>query len=245
MKHGWNMLLASALAVTFVGSARAQVVIGSSVDLRVEATVGNTTDVKTDGQSQGATLNTLVANAQASAVEGSGSINAYTFIQAGWSNAASGVVVYEGVGWSTDGVGGGSISNGNGNDWTYMFQATGNGLLNVDYTVGAGGSETFGLNGFSVSLVSGSSSDGTFTFLNNGSWSTSVVNGETYTFKIFNGANIGGGLGTRNSNMVGFFNWNITGQRDPGGPSVPEPGSIALLFGSALGAVALRSRSRK
>lgn len=244
MKRNSLVLSLLILMVSAVPAAHSQVAVSSQIDLKASADAGIGAIVDTDFASQGATLNALAASVIATAVDPFAP--AFAIAEAGaaasWSNAGSGTVGFTNVGWRTDLVNNGHTLPNLGSDFSYVFQATGTGLLTVNFSVNSAGTSLFGLNGFGISLTSGSSFDSMFSTESQvGSWNTAVVNGETYTFQIKNAANISGGLTTRDAHMNGTFDWSISGQA---APSVPEPGTVAMIgaFAAVGGGALIRRR---
>lgn len=205
--------------------------ISSSLRLEANSNAGNGLITDIDEDSQNGTINPL--NASVSALATSGNASVFTTAEgiATWLSSAQGKLNLLNIGWNTIDVNTGEAYLFNGLDWTYKFLADTTGFFTLDYNITGSGSDIFGLNGFQF-LWSGSQNNEFLPLNTSGTLIRAITAGNSYTVNIRNGANIGGGLDTRNASMDGTFNWKI----DTAVTAVPESSSaLALLAFGFLG----------
>jgi hypothetical protein len=218
--------IAAAVAVVSLGwaaPALAGVIpVRSILSLEANASAdqsGVVTDLKT--QSQGAATNPLAVSVDALAVSGMDFAEASAIGSATWTSPGVGHVAIS-VSWTTS-AHTGSVVLGHIPDFYYQFIPDASGTMTLTYSIVGGGSDTFGLQGFAGAFGGGFPS---FPLGSSGTLSTTVVAGTTYDFYIGNEANISGGIGTRDAQMTGTFDFNIP---SAGPTAVPEPSTFALL----------------
>ena len=138
-----------------------------------------------------------------------------------WVNSAGGTYVSR-IGWATQNVAEGHIIFGFGTTGlTYGFVADTDRTLIVDFLVQGLGTNLFGLQGYVVRLFGpqgGPLLSDAFTNApvnSSGELTASLLAGNFYTLFISQGANIGGGLGTRDALMVGTFDFSLGRLRPP------------------------------
>lgn len=157
-----------------------------------------------------------------------------------WNSADSGYVSMD---WGWQNRSGGSQlfalteTNRISPNWTYTFTATGNGVFHGRYNVngfGFGVQPLFGADDFS-GVYGGDVNDPT----GFGSFSKTLVSGQTYTMSLYNNGNVSseGGM-DNNGSATSLVTWDITYRG-----AVPEPAPWALMIGGlGLAGGALRGR---
>ena len=187
-------------------------------------------------------------------------VSAFGTAQATWTSANSGSVDFTNYGWNYSVKDNAPISNGtdldanrpgSGLDWLYFFQATGDGVFQMNYNVTAAGTKD-GLFGWAIGFNSINGPIGTGgPDLNthfsdpttSGVFQANVTAGKFYSVSLAGNPNLSACC-SRNfaGAMNGTFDWQLT-ERDAG---VPEPASWALMlvgFGG-MGAI-LRARRQR
>ena len=193
--------------------------VSSSLSLEADANAGAGTVVNTGSQSQGTSVSPLNASATATAINGGASVVSTITGSASWVSPAAGSITLSNVGWTSANVTSGSADLFNGLDYSYTFTPDVAGTLTFNFNVTAGGSSTFGLNGFSFSF----DGDSRFFLINtSGTFTEPLAAGTTYTLQLMNFANISGSFGTRNSDMTGTFSFSIP-EAPPLLPRSPSP----------------------
>jgi hypothetical protein len=205
-----------------------------------------------------ATLN-VAANAVANGgvyLDHNERVSAFGAAQATWASANAGSVDFTNYGWTFSVKNDDPVANGadldanrpgDGADWSYVFQATGDGVFQMTYNVSATGSKD-GLFGWAIDFngVSVGPDLTTLQFADDpttsGVVTEAVTKGQFYSVTLFGNPNIGACC-QRNftGEMDGQFNWQIT-ERDAG---VPEPASWAMMlmgFGGLGAMMRLRRR---
>src|SRR5262245_5411403 len=215
--------------------AGATIAVSSRISLLADADAGNNLVSDSNSVSQGATINPLgPISVDAVSVDGGATARAFATVGSTWTSASAGQVVFSNVGFSSSGVSFGSAGFPfQGLDWEYVFIATDTGEFDLDFSVsiGAGTTDSFGLNPI-IFLWSGAGGGDFFDVGTSGSISRDIVAGTQYSFGLRNQSNIGGALNTRQATLDGTIIFRI-----------PEPSSLALL-GLALGLIpAFRRRA--
>lgn len=185
-------------------------------------------------QSQGSTLNsysgtvTVIDNDAANPGRW---LRVHSSASASWTDSAHGSVAWRNMGWEHNTIdSSGAKLNGfviNGPVWSYTFSATSDALFSLDYDL-RGHGDTFGLWG---ARIEWSGPGGNLDLINpydpttQGTFSRSVVAGNTYTVGLFNMGNTFTSpiLNTSSGYLDADFDWRI-------GP-VPEPSSVLALGG--------------
>jgi hypothetical protein len=235
-------ILCFLLAVS-VSSAFAQTPISSTFDLgaSADADIDDSNDPISDfySDSQGATLNSYSGSVEALDSLSSGDLaRVYADTSVIWFGAGAGELRFLN-GWEFDST---ATILGELNEasttvpvWTYTFQATENGFLNVQYNV-VGTGETFGLQPWTFLFdgPGGGESLGPDPAFpdGSGSFTRDLVAGTTYTMGFTNFGNVTGG------NLIGSSEGLLQWQVIP----VPEPATLVAL---GAGALALYRRRRK
>jgi PEP-CTERM motif len=261
-----TLLLAGAASALTLAAQPAAAATALSGDLNIVAnasTHSGPTQTSMDSQSWSNVPATL--NVTATAVANGGvfldhneRVSSFGTAQATWASANAGSVDFTNYGWNFSVKDNAPIANGadldanrpgSGFDWTYAFQATGDGVFQMNYDVTATGS-TDGLFGWAIAFTgpsgpTGSGGPDLNAHINDpttsGVFQANVTAGQFYFVGLAGNPNIGACC-ARNfaAAMDGTFDWHIT---ERGG--VPEPASWALMlvgFGG-MGAV-LRSRRK-
>ncbi len=237
---------AAALAFAAQPAAAARAVNGE-LNIVADAYInGGPTVTQTDSQNWSGAPTTLNVTATAHATNGvfrdhNQSVTSFGTAQATWASANAGAVDFTNYGWNfsvTDpntGASGADLDQlrpGSGADWLYAFQATGDGVFQMDYNVSASGN-TLGLFGWAIDF-NGVSVGPDLTdpaiFGNDpttsGIVTEAVTAGQFYTVALYGNPNIAGsGVQQFSNSMDGTFDWRIT---ERGG--VPEPASWALML---------------
>lgn len=232
-----------ALTAPVVASA---VPISSSLSLTARAVAGPEEVTRTDAASWGVPLSPLTVSVDAYAVDsvGEGYANAFGSGGATWAaDGLSGTVSFTNVGWDVANGRSSAVDlRSGGSDWTYTFVADTDGVFSIDYSV-VGRGDLFGLWGWYVGW-SGVGGDilsvlDAFQPTRSGTASRELAAGQTYTIRLWNNANLAGDQGLFSAgSMSGLFDWRIT----PAPSTVPEPGSLSLVFAASLALFALRRR---
>ena len=217
------------------GKAKADLVtaLDSSFALTARAQAGPiaiTTD--TAAQSQGPTTNPLSVSVQADSTYSlfDASVLATGNGSASWLTAAQGQVMFTDIGWTAARATGlADLSSNTG--WTYSFTSNVTGDFVISYGVTAEGTSSAGpptlagLNGFYIYGGPGLTPPNDailLTGLNTtGAVALPITAGDVYTVEIQSDANLYGGVGTRNMQMNGDFNFTVQ-------TSVPEPSSLVM-----------------
>jgi hypothetical protein len=181
-------------------------------------------------------------------------VSSFGSAQATWASANAGSVDFTNYGWNFSVTNPATLASGadldinrpgSGLDWVYTFQATGDGVLQMNYHV-TGSGDAFGLQGWTIGFngpsFGGPAPNQFDDPTQSGVFQGFLTAGQTYTIYLVGNTNIAG-TGTQSfaGSMDGTFDWQIT-ERDAG---VPEPATWALMlvgFGG-MGA-ALRRRRR-
>jgi hypothetical protein len=257
------LLAGAAAALAFAARpAAAATAIDGGLNIVANAYIhGGPTVTSLDSQTWSnvpATLN-VAANAVANGgvyLDHNERVSAFGTAQATWASANAGSVDFTNYGWNFSVKNNDPVANGadldanrpgDGADWSYFFQATGDGVFQMTYNVSASGS-TDGLFGWAIDFngVSVGPDLTTPQFAadptTSGVITQAVTKGQFYSIDLFGNPNIGACC-SRNfsASMDGTFDWQIT-ERDGG---VPEPAGWAMMltgFGG-LGAM-LRARRR-
>lgn len=212
--------------------------ISSSLSLYSLASAGSGDVIVTDSDSQGVSVDPLLASVHAHAVLDTDSnvfVDTSAAITAHWVDASRGVVVLNDFGWSTQGVTG-IPREGNAllytspwtPNWKYSFVADKTGIFTLDYSISTDPKTTNknGLSGvmFDWRYGPGPNHDEYFMSLDSsGSLFLPMVADKSYTVSIWQYANIGGGLLTRQAYMDAAFHWSMDAQ------NVSKPSSILLV----------------
>lgn len=130
--------------------AGATIAVSSRISLLADADAGNNLVSDSNSVSQGATINPLgPISVDAVSVDGGATARAFATVGSIWTSASAGQVVFSNVGFSSSGVSFGSAGFPfQGLDWEYVFIATDTGEFDLDFSVsiGAGTTDSFGLN---------------------------------------------------------------------------------------------------
>ncbi|MBL8773239.1 MAG: PEPxxWA-CTERM sorting domain-containing protein [Phenylobacterium sp.] len=127
-------------------------------------------------------------------------------------------------------------------DWSYTFQAQGDGVLRLTYEFGVTGLPT-GFGGFNIGWTGAGGGESLLLSQSNGVFERQITAGEVYLVTISTVADVFGTGFDYTAVMNGEFGYSITEQIGGGGGGVPEPGAWALMilgFGAA--GAALRRR---
>lgn len=183
--------------------------------------------------------------------DGGNSAVAFAKHHATWAaDGNSGTFASE-IGWISNGAA--RVDSMSGRDWVYTFQADQDSLFVLDYSLAGSWTSSYaeaGLNGYMLLKR-----DATNTLLDwvdlsftsnpsTGQYQSLLVGGTTYTFTIFNQANLDAGatavLPPGETKLTSAFSWSITNRE----ASVPEAASTATLL--ALGGLLLAfARARR
>lgn len=225
-----------AIALCSSVSAFATTIVSNGVAAGTSIMVGAASDQDDDT----APLNGL-GTVTASATSTAGGATTNASVTGTWSTADAGTITLD-WGWESDTSTSTILeTNQNTPNWTYTFIASGNGTFTLSGSVTAGGTSVFGLQPIYLRDAFGFGSIGGDVFDPTGSGSVSValVNGQQYTFSLFNNGNLSTDSTTDLiSQATADLRWSI----DYAG--VPEPMSWAMMIGG-FGAVGTTLRRRK
>lgn len=235
-------LCAAALAVP----AGATTPISGNLNLVANAILGGNSNSDNAHPSWSGAPTTLTGSVSATTIVNRDSVNVSGSASAAWSGADSGSVEFQNYGWTfadfTAPGAGANLTNGRGgDDWSYTFTASGDGLITLSYDETLASGNPFGLQGWAVDFTgsgSGAPVLNTISPEQSGVFTGMLLAGQTYSIGLNGNPNIGvAAQGDYAGRMDGVFNWKIS----YGG--VPEPSTWAMmLLGVGLLGAAMRMR---
>jgi hypothetical protein len=204
--------------------------LSASMNVTSSAALGSQFDTDDDADSWGVVLSPLSVSASSEVLTAGNQpgVKSGGTAAANWVDANHGNVSFSDVGWTfyTAGPNGASVGSSNSRNWRYQFVAEGDGYFRVRFDIVSQGSDTFGLNGFTVGLIGGPESFQGDNYLDSldpaGSYSleAQLTVGSVYTAFLALQSNVSGG-GARTAYMNANFDWSIS--------AVPEPSTVAML----------------
>jgi hypothetical protein len=228
--------------------------LSGAINVDPTALIGTSSVVAPKSASWTGAPTTLNVTATATNIAAHSSITATATTQATWASANQGAVTFTNYGWNvlTTNLAPQpeSAALWHVTDWSYTFTAGSNGAFTMNYNV-VGVGQTFGLQGWGISWTGpggsaplGAPAPSPTTM---GTFTRSLVAGQTYTVSLQNNANIDIASANGNSavgSMSGQYNWTIVGASLPTPPpAVPEPATWAIMFAGLFGVgAALRHR---
>lgn len=238
------------LLLTGIPSASAARInpVSSELEVQVKAQAHDslTPVVDIDGMSQGSTKKSLRATANAVSeydaddekIQANASV--YASVEASWGED-TGILNMNEFGWCTENsdlV----LLNADlyaGLNWQFVFTAVVDSMFNLDYEINLAGDDAYGLNRFIYSFEDSRGSVRDFFNIDGfGDFHQTLVANETYTVTIKNEATFLGPFDTFETELSGFFHWNVDAEMP-----VPEFAStFNLLSLGLLGLACLRNR---